>query len=70
MEIIRKIDYLKREWYGFYWFDRNIILNSYILEYKESFCYKKWKLINWYERLLNRDSNMLEEDVFLFFDVI
>jgi len=36
MEITRKIDDLNREVYKFYWFDRNIILDSYRKEYKKS----------------------------------
>jgi hypothetical protein len=70
MEIIRKIDDLNREVYKFYWFDRNIILDSYRKEYKESTRHKKWNVIDKYERLSGRYSNMSEEDVSLPIDVI
>jgi hypothetical protein len=69
MEIIKKIDDLTRERFGFTFLYGTIILDSYFLEKKEDKSKRKYNSIKKYNRLFKRESNISEEEVLLNDDI-
>lgn len=65
MEIIKKIDDLTRERFGFTFLYGTIVLDSYFLEKKEDKSKRKYNSIKKYNRLFKRESNISEEEVLL-----
>ena len=63
MEIIKQIDELTFQKWGFTFIDRILFLNSYCICKKESKRHKNFKTLKSYERLDGRGSNMTEDEV-------
>lgn len=62
IEIVKQVDDLTVEVWRFIFLDRNLYLNEYRLDQKESKRNRKYTNIKKYDRLYRRDNNVEEND--------